>query len=470
MRPLNDESLSEVSGEGIGAALENLAIYSSDVNQSDAFKIRLTLDNKEDSGGIIGDITDDDYWVFSELRLHKSGEDPDSANAGGFFGSYQNPIFAGDLKLITESYASDHTHESYDIEYSGNESVYNGFHYRSFTANYTALPGSDVNQVNLSMGDRAKYVADYVPAGGRQYRHDNVYPDRFFDADLLEVEKMGNFYSTIAGGYFSDTASFDSRMNLVSDKFDMHMRIDTYEGDSTISLNDSFLASLDIEGFRLYGTELLTWVHDSKADVSGTPSRGLSFASTFGLKADSLVINADPPDLVNQRPSYKSSELRLSNVDIYLPMGTVDQPMTISTVNVQPFTRFGWSTNTRETDFSTQLRIDIAALPEAARQVSQKGSIFVGKMSFGEENSGSDSPLWTGKQDFALRDEFGVRRVDVRGVDMYAFKPRTYTYNEQISKYNADNPTTPLPYIPNENLIEIKGIEIQRLVITTQDL
>jgi hypothetical protein len=153
-------------------------------------------------------------------------------------------------------------------------------------------------------------------------------------------------------------------------------------------------------------------------------------------------------------------------------MGTVAQPMTISTVNVTPYQRYGWAAGTKQAQSSTQLRIDIAALPEAAGQVSEQGNIFVGKMSFGDEGGGKSNQLWTGTQDFALRDENGMAVDTVYGVDMYAFKPRTYAYNEQIAIHNAKpaNAGAPLPYIPNENLIEIRGIEIQRLVITTQDL
>jgi hypothetical protein len=475
MSPLNDESLSNVSGEGIGAALENLAIYSSDINRADAFKIRLTLDNKEDSGGTINDISDDDYWLFSELRLNKAGEEPGSANSGGRFGSYLSPIFAGDLKLIEETYSTFHNNESYDKVYSGSVPGLNNSYYRSFTANYTALPGSNESQINLSLSDRASNGGNYLSNIGFQYDYERAFSKDFFD-DTVSLAQIGNFNSVIAAGYFDDVATFENRMDIASDKFDLHLRIDTFEGiNPNPSFEDSFLSSVDINGFRLYGTELLTWVHDSKMEeVAGQtgvymPSRGLSFASRVGFRAESIVINASPPDFDKDRGSYKSGELRLNDVDIYLPMGTIDQPMTISTVNVTPYQRYGWAAGTLQSQSSTQLRIDIAALPEAAKYVSERGNIFVGKMSFGDEGGGKANPLWTGKQNMPLRDENGLAR-EVVSVDMYAFKPRTYSYNEEIAKYNTDNPATPLPYIPNENLIEIKGIEIQRLVITTQDL
>ena len=57
------------------------------------------------------------------------------------------------------------------------------------------------------------------------------------------------------------------------------------------------------------------------------PYYGLAMSSTIGLVADSLVIGGDPNGVL-------SGNLSLNGVDIYLPLGTPDQPLVIGTAEV----------------------------------------------------------------------------------------------------------------------------------------
>ena len=81
-----------------------------------------------------------------------------------------------------------------------------------------------------------------------------------------------------------------------------------------------------------------------------------------------------------------------------------------------------------------------------------------------------DPEIVTGVEDIYLRDASGTIKATVNDVKHRAFVPRTVIYNEQIDLYNAANPNNKLPNIPNQNVIEIRGLEIQRMVMTTQDL
>jgi len=181
-------------------------------------------------------------------------------------------------------------------------------------------------------------------------------------------------------------------------------------------------------------------------------------AMTTGLRADEIVLNTNINNLT-------ASALSLKGVDMYLPLGTVDQPLTISTVQFQQETRYTWGQNNLE-PAKTQMRIEVAQLPQDVGQAAQ-GNIFIQSLGFGDEN---DEEIITGYEDVYLRERSGAIVHTATGVEHRAFVPKTVIYNEQVELYNQNNPDNPLPYIPNQNVIEIRGLEIQRLVITTQDL
>ena len=116
-----------------------------------------------------------------------------------------------------------------------------------------------------------------------------------------------------------------------------------------------------------------------------------------------------------------------------------------------------------------EANVDFLRIQFVLQDVAQapQGNIYIQSIAFGDEN---DADLITGYEDIYLRDANGNIVSTVDDVTHQAFIPKTVIYNEQVAAYNQSNPGNPIPFLPNQNVVEIKGIEIQRLIITTQDL
>lgn len=456
LQALDETQLGDVSGEGLGAAYDNVVIYSPDYGQPGAFSLKLNL---TESGP--------EAVIISEYRFHRSRNEiprlPGETDAdyqwrvehtGGAYGTFVDPYISNKLGDLTN--------------YKGDV----------FTALITGWPAGDVKQVERS------FFRYNLPAGswnGKAYTTTNLtggsigginpnenqgtnyvwgMPASFFTNTT--TVNIGNLIAK--GQEFNNTiAAFDSRMDLAANKFDLHFRVDaiTAQNAQKTGLNDHFLGYADAIGARFYGTKNMIW-----AD----PKRGMSMAMTMGLNMDELRITADPAGAV-------SSQLSAKGLDAYIPQGSIDQPMNISTVQFKQIQRGKWKTQTLDTEFRTQMRLEIAALPNnpAAVQRMQKGHIFVQSLNFGAAYDPSkpdnvDPEIVTGVEDIYLRDASGTIKATVNDVKHRAFVPRTVIYNEQIDLYNAANPNNKLPNIPNQNVIEIRGLEIQRMVMTTQDL
>jgi len=462
LQALDESELSDVTGEGLGATFDNVVLYSENLGQPNDFEINVFLDENRYNGN---------YLRISELRLNKSGAEPGEADSGGQFGTYLDPVFLGLLVDVEESYSSLHDHDGN----SGTDFVTQP---RTHTALYTGFPAAD-----LGSAPRNFYYYTNPNPGDYDYQNRSYYsykgtPEGFFDPG--NRNNIGNFF-TQAAAYQNEQDQFESTLDGATDKFDLHLRIDSInDTNRALDYDDQFLASVDLEGFRLYGTETHIWSHTRKGEEDARVNRpgeviladyGLAIASTVGLRADRLTLTADPSGAA-------ASALSLEGVDVYLPLGTVDQPLTISTVQFQQQSRGNWKTdgNGNRLDLlspTTQLRMEISALPQGAVQ-SEAGHIYVQQLSFGDPN---DEEIITGYEDIYLRDSSGAIARNGDGslaikenVKHRAFVPKTVIYNEQVKIYNEANPSTPIPYIPNENTLEIKGLEIQRLVITTQDL
>ena len=90
LEAMNDNELSSTTGEGIGVIVDNLAIHSSDKGEAGGFEI--TLDLNETPG--------QEQFIFSELRVHKTGTVSGSENSGGNFGTIENPVYLGDYASL----------------------------------------------------------------------------------------------------------------------------------------------------------------------------------------------------------------------------------------------------------------------------------------------------------------------------------------------------------------------------------
>lgn len=454
LKPLNDTQLEKVSGAGIGMVIEDLAISSAQKGQPDAFKIDVLL--SEDPNAPMN-------LTISGLNLYKSG-----TKTGGRIGSYDNPLITGELRKVSENVTR-------SIDPEGNGSFVNAK--RVHTAFYTALPGADENQLEKSFYGFTQLTGNSlgVPNTIAKGAHGDGYstysrglPNDFFSNK--NSVNVGNLQS-LKDKQNRLISEQNTRMDEYADKFDLSLRLDTtYTNAGTVE--DLFIANLKLKGFRLYKTSGIIWSHNRQneraVNTSGynhngqpvTGSRGLSFAFRNGFMADSLIINADPSNSL-------ASQIEFKGIDVYLPMGSIDQPVSITTVQHRQIKRGTWGDNPVMMPAKNQLRLEVAGLPQSLKQAEQ-GHIFVQSIEFGDKN---DPEVIVGRKDVHLRDANGNKVTTISNVPHRAFVPETVIYNEQVAKYNADPANTnKLPTIPNQNVIEIRGLEIQRMVITTQDL
>lgn len=357
---------------------------------------------------------------------------------GGRFGTYEDPYVTNTLKDIIDvngiertalatAWPAAHLEQKNRSFFNYYASGWNGTRYTS-----SALTGVDVGGIGTNNASSHYYGL----------------PNNFFSSN--NNVSVGNLY-TLAGQYDTYLKDHDLQLDKAANKFDLHFRIDAYTAENAMKtgVNDQFIAYVDAIGARLYGTENTIWAHEG---------RGLAMSMTMGLVTDELRITASPDGSID-------SQLAFKGLDVYLPQGSVDQPMTISTVQFTQIQRGKWKEQIYDTEARTQMRVEVAPLTAAAVQ-APRGHIFVQSISFGDENN---QEVITGVEDIYLRDASGTIIDTVPDVKHRAFVPKTVIYNEQIDKYNLANSTN-LPNIPNQNVIEIRGLEIQRMVMTTQDL
>jgi len=440
MQALDESELNQVTGEGLGAAFDNVVIASPDYGQPGAFSIKLNLTEDGPEALKIG-----------ELRFHRSrneierkvGENDSDYIArvqrtGGRFGTYDDPYVTNTLKNITDVYGNERTALS---------TAWPAAHLkqkeRSFF-NYTAS--------NFDGWDYLTTTQTGAGIGGMNRSNGSTYyrglPRNFFH-NVNNVD-VGNLY-TLARQYDDYLKDHDAQLDVAANKFDLHLRVDaiTAENAERTGLNDHFVAYVDAIGARLYGTENTIWAQEG---------RGLAMSMTLGLVADELRITSSPDGAIGSQLSFKG-------LDAYVPQGSADQPMTISTVQFRQVQRGKWKEQTMDTELRTQMRVEVAALPADAIQ-AKRGHIFVQSIGLGDPN---DPEIITGVEDIYLRNESGTIIDTVKDVKHRAFVPKTVIYNEQVDNYNKLNNAN-LPNIPNQNVIEIRGLEIQRMVMTTQDL
>ena len=353
LESMNDEELSFTTGEGLGAVVDNLAIHSGDKGAADGFEI--ILDLNENPG--------QEQFIISELRIHKTGTVSGTAESGGSFGTVNNPVFIGDLRAV-------------DI-FSGNASDPFDEAVTTSTVMRSEFPGASIRQVDRS------------------------------------AENQKNNPT----GYQSAVTRFESDLDQVSNKFNLHWRFD----DVIASGPETFRSVLDIEGFRFYGTY---------SDMFATAGNGISLAGATGLYIDTLTISSEESTATSistaaianeyaQTP--KASQLTLSGVDIYTVLGTKDQPLTIKSV--------------KDDAGKHQLQFEISALPSSIG-VAPKSDIYIKSIFFGDKyNPALRTGLRAGMADDETPENYH-----------YAFQPDV------------------------GNTIEIRGMAIQHLRITTMDI
>jgi hypothetical protein len=341
LESLDESQLSSVTGEGLGAVIEDFAFFTKLPNRPAEGELTLILDDKKTDA-----LDDDDAFVISDVRLHRAdfvySEGADFSLAGGRFGTEAYPFKTGDLTQVS-SILDNKVVSADNIKNDGKPNF-------TYTALHTEFPGGSLSP------------------------------------DQLTPEVL----------------------DLMSDKFDLSLRIDSVIGSRPIDEKRHFNFSLAIEGFRFYGFE---------QDIWSIPYYGIAMSNTIGLLADAIVVGLDTNGAL-------SGNLALNGIDIYLPMGSADQPIILNTVEVSG---------------KEQLQFEMLPLtPEIAlarKDNYAKGHVRIKSVDFGDPR---DPSLRT-----ALRP--GGDPTDAEDY-YYAFQPDF------------------------GNVIEIEGINIQHLRITTLDI
>ena len=357
LEAMDDDELSTTTGEGLGVIVDNLSIHSADKGQPGGFEI--ILDLNETPG--------QEQFIFSELRVHKTGTVSGSANSGGNFGTIENPVYLGDLRAI-------------DI-YTGNATDPNDTATSVTTSLRAEFPGSSLTQV-----DRSTSVQQNNPAA-----------------------------------YAAAAAQFESNLSAVTDKFTAHVRFDDFIAANPMGLQDNFRAMIDIEGLRFYGTY---------TDIFATPGKGISLAGATGLYIDQVTVSTSLPTTTSKNNAIADgdyvttpidSRLTFNGIDVYTTLGTRNQPLTFD--------------NVTDENGNNQLQMEISPLP-ASVGVAPKSNVYVKSIYFGEKYN---PELRTGLRD-GMADDGTPENYH------YAFQPDV------------------------GNTIEIKGIQVQHLRITTMDI
>jgi len=267
--------------------------------------------------------------------------------------------------------------------------------------------------------------ADFSLAGGRfgteaypfkagdLVQVSSILDNKVIDAENVSGDGKPNFtytalHTEFPGGSLKPEDLTPEILDQISDKFTISLRVDSVIGSRPIGEQRRFDFGLAVNGFRFYGFE---------QDIWSIPYYGLAMKSTIGLLADSIVIGGDPNGAL-------SGNLTLNGIDLYLPNGSADQPIVMTTANV----------NGKE-----QFQLEMLPLTReiaAARGGNYpKGHLRIKSLDFGDDR---DPQLRT-----ALRP--GGDSTDPEDY-YYAFQPDF------------------------GNVIEIEGINIQHLRITTQDI
>jgi hypothetical protein len=157
---------------------------------------------------------------------------------------------------------------------------------------------------------------------------------------------------------------------------------------------------------------------------------GISLAGATGLYIDRLTISSELPTAASKLAAAtaneyaetpKASQITLSGIDIYTVLGTEDQPLTLKSVE--------------DSNGKNQLQMEISPLP-ASIGIAPKSDIYIKSIFFGDKyNPALRTGLRSGMADDETPENYH-----------YAFQPDV------------------------GNTIEIRGMAIQHLRITTMDI
>jgi len=274
-----------------------------------------------------------------------------------------------------------------------------------------------LKELSLHRHDFVPGGTGYENSGGRIGNLDNP----MTTGDLVQVSSIltdgsGDpqftytaMHTEFPGGDLTSETITDEKLNELADKFDLHVQVNSYlPAQRGADLAERFDFDVDLKGFQFYGF---------KNDIWAIPQRGVAIASTVGIVADQLSLGGNPD-------GYAAGQLNLNGINIYLANGTPDQPMVIGTTEV---------------DGKEQLVIEILPITKELAAAygpnTPKSNISIKSIDFGDPY---DPDLRT-----ALKPGGDPNNKD----DYY------YAFQPEIG-----------------NVLEIKGLEVQHMKITTLDI
>ncbi|CCK76547.1 MAG: hypothetical protein KBT75_18035 [Oleispira antarctica] len=294
--------------------------------------------------------------------------------------------------------------------------------HKTGTVSGTADSGGNFGTVNnpVFLGDLRTvdiFTGDAADPGNSTMTTTTVMRSEFPGASLSQVDRSNKRQEDNLAGYQAAAAQFESDLDAISDKFTAHIRFDDLIGGGS----NNFRAVIDVEGFRFYGTY---------SDIFATANHGVSIAGATGLYVDQLTVSTSLPTSTSKQAAIDNndyvttpidSRLTFNGIDIYTTLGTSNQPMTLD--------------NVTDAEGNNQLQIEISPLP-ASVGIAPKSNIYVKSIYFGEKyNPELRTGLRSGMADDGTPENYH-----------YAFQPDV------------------------GNTIEIRGMQVQHLRITTMDI
>ncbi|MEH6465923.1 MAG: hypothetical protein V7771_18750 [Shewanella psychromarinicola] len=321
------------------------------------------------------------------------------------------------IGVIVENLSIDGKTEGFEMtldltEDGSNQLIFSDFSlYKTGTTSGAADSGGKFGTVNdsVSVGDLSTvpiYSGITTDPTDKSYTETTVMRANFPGASIEQLDRSTANQTANSSGYATDLADFNDALYSITDKFDLDLTIDSKFPVPSGDLTKS-------PGTFNADLEVVGFAtYGTYSDIFATVGGGFSMAGATGLYIDSVKLSSNSYAVTEgtvPAVSVSNSSISFNGIDIYTVLGTADQPLTINTL--------------LDDGGTSQIVMEIGALP-ASKGFAPKSNITVESIFFGEQNN---SALQT-------------------SASTYAFQPQV------------------------GNTLEILGLSIQHLKITTKDL
>jgi hypothetical protein len=321
------------------------------------------------------------------------------------------------IGIIVEDLSIDGQTEGFDVTLDltkdgTNQLVFSDFSfYKTGTTSGAADSGGQFGTVNdpISIGDLNTvdiYSGDVTDPGDVTYTSTTVMRASLPGSAITQVDRSTDTQTNNASDYADDIADFENDLYSVTDKFNLDV---TLNASFPIPVGDTTVSPGAFNAdINIVGLA----AYGTYSDIFATEDDGFSMAGATGLYIDSVTVSSNAfavTEGTGGAASLTNSSISFNGIDVYTVLGTADQPLSFNTE--------------LDSDGNSQVVMEIGYLP-ASVGTAPKSNIYVESIYFGEQ----DNP--------ALQ----------TSATTYAFQPEV------------------------GNTMEIIGLSIQHLKITTKDL